>query len=465
MKNNLTQRTLCGGSNNIEMLSILVALEFLMSFTFLGYVHVPPITITFAYVPVLISACFLGPVQSTLIGFLFGLASMYKASAYYVQPFDRIFSPFTSGTPLPSFLLSVGTRTLFGLILGLLFCWLRKQKNRNFLFGAGVISMLTPKMHAILVFGGMGLLFPDLGYTVKNALRLDRNDVLVSLLCVVVIMALWKITHMEICKNFYTFIRLSEKNVHDMERSKRLPWEMFLITVLIAMVASTFYFAQRITYMLNRYGIELSDKMRVDLLHLQIQFVMAMMSLSFIVLVFLIMIYRYINYKKYLEQLDGLTGIMGRKMFFEHCKTRLRDRRLNFGQEGWFLLLDVDYFKTINDTYGHPTGDVVLKEVAESLQHTFKDCGAVGRIGGDEFSAMLASDISVQEVKRRLNEFLKTISGILPDTKVTCSIGACRFEHAKDLQTIYTETDHLLYSAKENGRACYVIGSFEGNKS
>lgn len=447
----------------MEMLSILVALEFLMSFTFLGYVHVPPITITFAYVPVLISACFLGPIQSTLIGFLFGLASMYKASAYYVHPFDQIFSPFTSGTPLPSFLLSVGTRTLFGLFLGLFFYWLKKRKSKHFPLWAGVISLLTPKMHAMLVFGAMGLLFPDLGYTVKNALKLDRNDVLVSLLCVVVIVALWKITHMEICKNFYTYIRLSEKHMHELERAKRVPWEMFLVAVLIAMVSSTFYFAQRITYMLNRYGIELSDKMRVDLIHLQIQFVMAMMSLSFIVLMFLIMIYRYINYKKYLEQLDGLTGIMGRKMFFEHCKGKLKDRRLNFGREGWFLLLDVDYFKAINDTYGHPTGDVVLKEVAESLQRAFKDCGAVGRIGGDEFSAIVDPDISVQEIKRRLDEFLKTISGILPDRKVTCSIGVCRFENAKDLQTIYTETDHLLYSAKEGGRACYVIGNFKGN--
>ena len=74
--------------------AILIAFELLMSFTFLGYVHIPPVSITFAYIPILIAACLLGTPHATLMGIIFGLTSMYTATAYYVMPTDMIFSPF-----------------------------------------------------------------------------------------------------------------------------------------------------------------------------------------------------------------------------------------------------------------------------------------------------------------------------------------------------------------------------------
>ena len=103
------------------LLGCLVSLELLMSFSFFGYLHVEPVSITFAYIPVLIGGCLLGPVDSTILGIVFGLASLWKASASYVMDFDRVFSPFLSGSPVRSLLLSVGSRALFGLLIGLLY--------------------------------------------------------------------------------------------------------------------------------------------------------------------------------------------------------------------------------------------------------------------------------------------------------------------------------------------------------
>ena len=60
---------------------ILIAIELLMSFTFLGYLHIPPISVTVAYLPILVAGCVFGPVQSVIMGAVFGAASMYKASA------------------------------------------------------------------------------------------------------------------------------------------------------------------------------------------------------------------------------------------------------------------------------------------------------------------------------------------------------------------------------------------------
>lgn len=82
-----------------------------MSFTFLGFIHIDPISLTTAYIPIVVAGCLLGPLESTLIGLVFGLASMYKASALYVVSDDKIFSPLYSGNPIGSILLSVGGKS------------------------------------------------------------------------------------------------------------------------------------------------------------------------------------------------------------------------------------------------------------------------------------------------------------------------------------------------------------------
>ena len=79
------------------ILCILIAAELFMSFSFLGYIHIEPISMTFVYIPVLVAGCVLGPKEGTLVGTIFGLASMWKASAFYIGDGDTIFSPVRSG--------------------------------------------------------------------------------------------------------------------------------------------------------------------------------------------------------------------------------------------------------------------------------------------------------------------------------------------------------------------------------
>ena len=74
-------------------LGILIALELSMSSTFLGYIHVPPISVATAYIPVVVIGCLFGTTQSAFAGLIFGFGSMYKASALYVMADDRLFSP------------------------------------------------------------------------------------------------------------------------------------------------------------------------------------------------------------------------------------------------------------------------------------------------------------------------------------------------------------------------------------
>lgn len=97
--------------------------------------------------------------------------------------------------------------------------------------------------------------------------------------------------------------------------------------------------------------------------------------------------------------------------------------------------------------------------IAASLKLCLGDYGIIGRIGGDEFAAMLDRLISKEELQKRLNIFLEEISDILPSSnKVSCSIGACSFQYPADMSELMSKADANLYSAKSRGRACFVLG-------
>ncbi|HJB17113.1 MAG TPA: ECF transporter S component [Candidatus Blautia excrementipullorum] len=127
----------------------LIAIELFMSFSFLGYIHIAPISLTFAYIPVLIAGCIFGPKEGFFVGAVFGLASMWKASAFYVGEGDAIFSPAMSGKPVESILLSVGARALFGFLVGLMYDFARKSRYPK--TGIVLVSTIGRSVHTFCV--------------------------------------------------------------------------------------------------------------------------------------------------------------------------------------------------------------------------------------------------------------------------------------------------------------------------
>lgn len=174
---------------------LLLAIELIMSFTFLGFIHIDPISLTTAYIPIVVAGCLLGPLESTLIGLVFGLASMYKASALYVVSDDKIFSPLYSGNPIGSILLSVGSRVLFGFVIGYLFSIIKGRRYEK--IGIWILSLISQWIHAFLVFTVMGACFPQLGYTGMSTFHMGINDALIALCCLFWVEVAYKIYHKE----------------------------------------------------------------------------------------------------------------------------------------------------------------------------------------------------------------------------------------------------------------------------
>ncbi|MCP4902496.1 MAG: diguanylate cyclase [bacterium] len=161
---------------------------------------------------------------------------------------------------------------------------------------------------------------------------------------------------------------------------------------------------------------------------------------------------------------DELTGLLNHRAIIAKLSEEM-ERRERYGSSCSVILGDVDKFKNINDTYGHPVGDVVLREVAKRLQLALRTTDAIGRYGGEEFLIVLpnSDDEHARQAARRLceglrNEAFEEIeSGIT--IRVTASFGVASAEElaadASD-RDLLSLADSRLYKAKSAGRACVV---------
>ena len=158
-----------------------------------------------------------------------------------------------------------------------------------------------------------------------------------------------------------------------------------------------------------------------------------------------------------LANTDGLTGIFNRRTFFTNGEELIK----SYPQGIYFLLIDLDHFKTINDTYGHAVGDVVLEKVGGLLQGSMRTSGTrlpdiVGRLGGEEFGILISADniddaVSVAERLRQTIESTH-IETVDVSVSVTGSIGVAEAVVGESLDKLYQRADKACYLAKDNGR-------------
>ncbi|SNY45964.1 diguanylate cyclase (GGDEF) domain-containing protein [Arsukibacterium tuosuense] len=152
---------------------------------------------------------------------------------------------------------------------------------------------------------------------------------------------------------------------------------------------------------------------------------------------------------------DGLTGLANRLALEHHFeKTQQRAKRLNFSNG--IMALDLDFFKSINDNYGHAVGDDVLKAVALSLSDCVREEDCVARIGGEEF-VVLVQGVTLEgliTLAERINESVRSLrpSSLPIERKITVSIGLTIVALNEQLSDALKRADDFLYMSKKNGR-------------
>ena len=162
-----------------------------------------------------------------------------------------------------------------------------------------------------------------------------------------------------------------------------------------------------------------------------------------------------------LSIIDGLTNIYNRRYFFEVSKNliyvALRERK-----KMSLLMLDIDYFKMVNDTYGHQAGDFILIAVVKDIEKIIRESDIFARFGGEEFTLLLndtelnGAVVIAEKIRVIIEE--KTFLYITTSINITVSIGIAELnQQNRSIEELYKEADKQLYKAKEEGRnrVCY----------
>ncbi len=161
-----------------------------------------------------------------------------------------------------------------------------------------------------------------------------------------------------------------------------------------------------------------------------------------------------------LAQTDELTGISNRRNILQALEQEV-NRHDRSPETFSIAMLDVDHFKLINDNYGHPVGDQVLKDVASKIKTTLRTVDFFGRYGGEEFLLIMpqtAKDGAKTSTERIREALANSVLDYMDaDYRVTISIGVAEHKNKEKLEELIARADKALYAAKNSGRDRVVV--------
>lgn len=164
---------------------------------------------------------------------------------------------------------------------------------------------------------------------------------------------------------------------------------------------------------------------------------------------------------KEVSQTDALTFIFNRRAIINELQSEVL-RAERYDSMLSVSIIDVDHFKSINDSFGHPVGDAVLQQVAHRLRDGIRHPDVVGRYGGEEFLILLPSsniNAASEQAARLVKQMRETSVSVKGHViQVTLSIGVAQLKIGKDTwETLLNRADNAMYEAKKKGRDCWVV--------
>lgn len=153
---------------------------------------------------------------------------------------------------------------------------------------------------------------------------------------------------------------------------------------------------------------------------------------------------------------DPLTNLLNRRSFDVQADDILRIAKLNHYQCA-FIIIDIDNFKQVNDTFGHKAGDIMLIHFADALRREFRADDLIGRIGGDEFVVLMSRIPDLEQVRKKADLVSSHMVFELEDSTVTCSAGISIYPtDGRNSDDLYRAADQRLYKAKDSGKARFL---------
>ncbi len=165
------------------------------------------------------------------------------------------------------------------------------------------------------------------------------------------------------------------------------------------------------------------------------------------------------NYKKKLEQMsvtDALTGIGNRRYFHQKIKEE-RDRAERYKYKFSLIMFDIDFFKDVNDKYGHDVGDKVLKVYTALISLYLRDSDVFCRIGGEEFM-IIVPNTSLEDAQKTAEKLRVAVENHREVVAITMSFGVVEYKKGEEIEFVFKRVDDALYRAKNGGRNMVVTG-------
>lgn len=335
-------------------------------------------------------------------------------------------------------------------------------------------KMLNSVLLIVAFFGTLVGLFGDLDINDMGPIHSKVNYIYSFLTILLIFFLRLSKKNYETTANFLlaiSFFTFTSTLIFVPQDEFRMIWFYFLIFVAYILTNST----QGLFYTVASVGTILLAHFFAELQLSQVAINTAVLGLfagSFLSLVYTAKIKDYensLNRKNnslnILASTDHLTGIMNRRMFSEIFKRYFQTaQKDDFSLT--FLLLDLDYFKNINDNYGHQIGDIVLKRFAETIEKVLSKSDIFARIGGEEFAILISKTkgkdayIFAESIRREIENILMECDG--HKIVITTSIGMTQSSRSdSSLDDIFSRADTALYRAKNEGRnrTCCVSAS------
>ena len=277
-------------------LCIMVALETVLAFSSIGFINIPPVSITTLHIPVLLAALFFGKKGGTIVGAVFGLTSMWKASAMIFIPANLAFSPFDSPNLWGTLVMALGARMAFGFCAAVIFSFLHSRLSEWKALLAG--TFLASMVHSFLVYAAMQVFFPQFGLTVLNTFKsLTKVNGLITYVFAMAIISLVYYV------GFYTIwgnrIRTALYMTDKMRLTKKHFSGLVLLSCFIIAVAVSLelHAISRIKQILTIYHINLDAAVTNMITSIGLQFILGALSVFVILLFILIHFYRYLTHE------------------------------------------------------------------------------------------------------------------------------------------------------------------------
>jgi diguanylate cyclase (GGDEF)-like protein len=167
-----------------------------------------------------------------------------------------------------------------------------------------------------------------------------------------------------------------------------------------------------------------------------------------------------LNEAKRKATIDALTQLHNRETFQNNVSVFLLHNRVP-GQTHAFMVLDIDHFKRVNDTFGHTAGDDILRQCAAALSHIFRSSDEVARMGGDEFTVFCPNVGTEELTKQKADQIMEAFLKIKPHPDspgITTSVGIVMFtDEPINYEELFSRADSILYQVKMGGRNGYKI--------